>query len=411
MADVEVAENDGAGSYSLVREQVNRDVVWLVSKLEETGHEAYVVGGAVRDLVLGLTPKDYDVATSASPEEVCQAFGRRRARIIGRRFRIVHVRVRSRVYEVSTFRREPTAEERRGREDDDGVMLWRDNVFGTLEEDAFRRDFTINALYLDVTGDQGVIDYVGGLEDIRSGWVRMIGDENVRIPEDPVRNLRALKLAGTYGFEVDSALKAAIPKYSELIQASSRYRLFEELLKILMIPHSYAIFQLFSDYGFLDHFLPKVSALWSSQTGQILQKLLRGRDRRLANGGYTEAKTLALATLCFPYVASLLQEYEDLEDLWSLHDGLERTCREAVVEVLYPLTVPRFLSARVRDVILLMPRFKIGRQPRRLQRHPEYKYARELFLLLVEVFGWDKELADRWPSPPKSNSKRKRGRR
>ena len=137
----------------------------IIGQLVDGGFEAYIVGGAVRDLLMGLEPKDYDIATAASPEDIRRVFGRRQSRIIGRRFRLVHVYAGSEIYEISTFRREPSAGERRERLNDDGVMIWRDNEYGTLEQDAERRDLTVNALYYDPVGERGIIDFVGGVRD------------------------------------------------------------------------------------------------------------------------------------------------------------------------------------------------------------------------------------------------------
>ncbi|MBQ2335250.1 MAG: polynucleotide adenylyltransferase PcnB, partial [Victivallales bacterium] len=174
--------------------KVNPSAVKVVSYLVQNGYEAYLVGGAVRDLLLGCEPKDYDITTNATPEEVRAIFGRRNCMVIGRRFRLAQVRIGGEEFEVSTFRRKPTQEERKGRYEDDGVMIWSDNEFGTLEDDVQRRDFTVNALYMDLVGTRGIIDYTGGIQDLKDGIVRTVGDPEERFEEDPVRMLRALKL-------------------------------------------------------------------------------------------------------------------------------------------------------------------------------------------------------------------------
>ncbi|MBP5640972.1 MAG: polynucleotide adenylyltransferase PcnB, partial [Victivallales bacterium] len=193
-----------------LRNKIRGSAIQVVKRLVDNGHEAYIVGGAVRDLLLGYTPKDVDITTSATPEQVREVFGRRQCIIIGRRFRLAHVRMGDEIYEVSTFRREPTAEERRGRLDDDGEMIWNDNQFGTLEDDAMRRDFTVNALYFDPIGERGIIDLVGGREDLKNKVVRVIGDAKTRFIEDPVRMLRALKLVGMYGFSMTQDTEEAL---------------------------------------------------------------------------------------------------------------------------------------------------------------------------------------------------------
>lgn len=383
----------------------------ILNELSRHGYEAYLVGGAVRDLLLGIEPKDYDISTSARPEEIRKVFGRKRARIIGRRFRLVHLRADGDIYEISTFRREPSAEERSARAEDDGVMLWRDNVYGTVEQDAFRRDFTVNSIYYDLNGaDGGILDFTGGVPDLEAHRVRMIGDEDRRLVEDPVRLLRALKLVSQYGFHLEEDLEQAIHRHADLIGRSSRARLFEELLKILAKPYSLAMLSVCREHGLLPRFWPNLDAIWDERQGELLRHMLASRDRRLDAGDYTLAKTLILATLSFVPVAESLGMSLPSGRLWEPEPGLERLCRNEILKFLEPFPVPRFLSARARDVILLMPRFFSREQPDRTLRHPEYKYARELFLILAEVFDWDHELVSAWPPPP-PRSRRGGGRR
>lgn len=384
-----------------IRDNIHPGARRIVESLVKAGFEAYIVGGAVRDLLLGLHPKDYDIATSATPEEVRELFGRRRARIIGRRFRIVHVYDGGDCFEVSTFRREPGEEERKGRQTDDGVMLWRDNTYGSLEEDARRRDFTVNSLYYDIHADpeHSVVDHVGGLEDLRRGHVRATIAARRQLEEDPVRILRALKLVGQYEFQLAEETDEAVRELADRIALSSRARLFEELLKILGKPYAFRTFQAFHQHGFLDHFWPNFGRLWNSADGELMQAMLAERDRQMATRDYTQAKTLMIATLCLPAAARDIGG--DPRHLWEHDMGLERPCRDAVVEFMKPFPVPRFLSARSRDVLLLLPRFAQADDPsRRLQRHPEYKYARELFLLWGRCVGLPDEDLARWPEPP-----------
>ncbi len=267
-------------------DQVDAQVAWIIQHLREHGYEAYVVGGAVRDLLLGLEPKDYDIGTSATPEEVVSVFGRKNTRIIGRRFKLVHLFVKGKCYEISTFRREPSPDERCGRPTDDGVMLWRDNQYGTVEQDAHRRDFTINALYLDLFGESPIVDYQGGLEDIEKRRVRMIGDADERLQEDPVRLLRALKLVGIYGFSLETELEQAIAKHVHLLAHASCSRLFEEFLKILLSAHSCNTFDVFQRMGLLDYFVPAMANIWQSHQGEYMRALLSARDRRMVRGLY-----------------------------------------------------------------------------------------------------------------------------
>lgn len=364
----------------------------------DNGFEAYIVGGAVRDLLMDIAPKDYDIATSATPEDVRRVFGRRRSRIIGRRFRLVHVYAGPEIYEVSTFRRAPSANERRERLDDDGVMIWRDNEYGTLEQDAERRDLTVNALYYDPVGDRGIIDLVGGVRDLEERCARAIGDAATRLEEDPVRMLRALKLVGLFGFHLDVDLEDALRQRVERIALASQNRLFEELLKILATNRSAAILEAFHRYGLLRHYWPALAALWDSPAGEQTRLLLAERDRRVNGGEYSSSKALALATACLPYVISRLGGPGG-DDLWEHDPAKEHHCREAVQEFFQPFPVSRFFVARVRDIILLLPRFAERIRVSRLARHPEYKYGRELFVILGHVCGWPEERLAGWPPP------------
>jgi len=358
------------------------------------------VGGAVRDLLLGIEPKDYDIATSASPEEVRDVFTRRRSRIIGRRFRLAHVYDHGEVYEVSTFRREPTAEERCVREGDDGVMLWRDNAYGNLEEDARRRDFTVNALYFDVVGDRGIIDFVGGVADLESKTVRAIGDDTaMRMAEDPVRLLRALKLVGLFGFSLEPGLEQTVREQGETIRLASANRLFEELLKILGNARGDAILEAFHEHGFLTWFWPRLEEIWNEPPGELLRALLAERGRRLATYcDYPPSKALLLATLMLaPMRADLGGDVPG--ELWEGQPGLEHACRNLVHGFMDPFPISRFLSARARDICMLLPRFQTNAKRGRVARHPEYHYGYELYSLWLVVQGRSQdELAD-WPRP------------
>lgn len=373
---------------------VNKNVRFILGRLNERGHEAYIVGGAVRDLLLGRDPKDFDISTSATPQEIKDAFGRS-ARIIGRRFRLAHVRIDRVCYEVSTFRREPTVEERTSREGDDGVMIWRDNQYGNLEQDALRRDFTVNALYFSPLSDPPYRDFCQGLRDLEAGVVRAIGPPATRLAEDPVRIIRALKLTAEYGFRLSEELIEPLGQSASMLHRCSKARLFEELLKIFQKPYSSATFGALHQHHGLAAFLPAMSSLWSSPTGECVQGMLAIRDARLSKPNYSNSRALALATACYASACDKLGV--EAGDLWSYSPGLERALRDAVIEFFYPLPVPRVLTARTRDVLLLLPRFRQNRGRQKLVSHPEYRYARELYSILTEYFGWDAKRIDGWP--------------
>jgi poly(A) polymerase len=379
-----------------IRDKIRPAVRDIVGQVVDSGFEAYIVGGAVRDLLIGIEPKDYDIATAATPEDVRRIFGRRRSRIIGRRFRLVHVYAGPEIYEVSTFRREPSADERRERLDDDGIMVWRDNEYGTLEQDARRRDFSVNALYYDPVGDRGIIDFVGGVRDLEERCARAIGDPGMRLDEDPVRMLRALKLVGQFGFHLEPSLDLALRPRVDRIALASQSRLFEELLKILATGRASSVLTAFQQHGLLTHYWPALASVWETPVGDQTQRLLAERDRRLEAGSCSSSKALALATACLPYVVSCLGG-TDVGGLWAHDPAVEHRCRAAVHEFLRPFPVSRFLSTRVRDILLLLPRFINRSRVSRLVRHPEYKYGRQLYGLLGCLCGWPEDLLADWP--------------
>ena len=223
------------GEHSIHRADLSNGALRVCEGLQKEGYAAFVVGGAVRDLLLGRHPKDFDVATSATPEQVKSAF--RRSRIIGRRFRLVHVMFGSETVEVSTFRAHHTnLEDSDGSADEHGRLL-RDNVFGSQEDDAIRRDFTINALFYDSERDE-VWDYQNGMADLKAKRLAIIGDPAARYREDPVRMLRAARLSAKLGFSIEPKTEAPIAKLASLLDNVPSARLFDEILKLLLSGHS-----------------------------------------------------------------------------------------------------------------------------------------------------------------------------
>jgi poly(A) polymerase len=381
----------------------------VIEKLADDGYTAYLVGGAVRDLLLDIDPKDYDIATDATPEQVKEVFGRR-SRIIGRRFRLVHVYMQDGVYEVSTFRREPTAEERKGREADDGVMVWSDNQFGSERDDAFRRDFTVNAMYFNpLSDDDQIIDYVGGLDDLRAGRVRTIGEAATRLAEDPVRMLRACKLQGQYGFTLEPSVATAMAEQASSMELASQARRLEELYKILHKPFTRPTFTACYEGGILDFILPELAAAWESPEGQFCRELLGARDKLLAEGDIYPSRVTGLATLALPFLDS--RGEGDVHELWHNAAGTDRRIRQRLRRFYQLYQLPRAMSAKVRDVLLLQPKFYDGRGAKRIMSHPEYSRARDMFRTFVTGAQLDPELLERWPLIPDSEKKKQKPRR
>lgn len=383
---------------------VDKGALSIIETLQGAGHTTYLVGGAVRDFLLNIEPKDYDISTTATPEEVKKLFGRS-ARIIGRRFKIVHIYKSRNVYEISTFRRMPTEEERKGRFDDDGLMVWRDNEWGTPEEDAFRRDFTANALFMDPLDNNKIIDYCGGIDDIDNGVVRSLGEPAVRFEEDPVRMLRALKLVGQYGFKLEESVAEAIKNLNDKICLVSQRRLYEEILKITYKPYSASTFQACHEASLLKYLLPEMDTLLSSPDASMLLDLIGNRDEKISNGS-SLSRAFSLAVMCYRHVELSLNPESKFGDGWETFDGIDLKVREAVEEFLQPYHVTRLVSARVRDVLLLQRRFKIMKGKNKTRRHPEFHYAWLLFNTLADSLQWPKEVTEPWENDDKLINKR-----
>ncbi len=247
--------------------QIDRDALEVIARLQEMGHEAFLVGGGVRDLLAKKRPKDFDISTSAKPEEIKQIF-RRQCLLIGRRFRLAHIRFGQKVIEVSTFRAGENADE----------LIVRDNEWGNAEQDATRRDFTINGLFYDPKNHQ-VIDYVGGWDDIHKGILHTIGDPNVRFRQDPVRMIRCLKFRARFGFEISPDTFKALQVCREEIMKSAPARVLEELLRMLESGNAEPFFRMLHEEGFLDMLLPWLDHFLSGTHGKDVMQLLKAADQ------------------------------------------------------------------------------------------------------------------------------------
>lgn len=245
---------------------VDPDALSAIRRLQQAGYTAYLVGGGVRDLLLGRVPKDFDIVTDARPNQIKRLF--RNAFIIGRRFKLVLIMFGKKQIETATFRRDPPPPDaRRGRGADGALYQRSDNEFGTPEEDAFRRDFTVNALFWD-SRDESIVDYTGGLRDLKSRTLRCIGDPEIRFREDPVRMLRAVRLSSRLGFNIHADSVRAISRYASELSAASRPRLFEEMLRLFTFEHAEESFAKLHGTGLMRHLLPDVDAYIARSGGK-----------------------------------------------------------------------------------------------------------------------------------------------
>ena len=378
-----------------LRKKVVKYAVGIVSSLQEAGYEAYIVGGAVRDLYLNRSPKDYDISTNATPEQIRKVFGRRSARIIGKRFKLVHLRVGREIVEISTFRRSPSQNKQKRRENTPDSLIFPDNEFGNVEEDAERRDFTVNSLYYDPTADE-VKDFIGtGLSDLSDKLVRVIGDPLTRFEEDPVRMLRALKLVGQYGFKMNPETSKALKKSLSLISHISVSRLSLEFEKIMLSPYSVEILDALYRFGLLKHFLPFVNAKWETEAGTYMRQLLTLKNQRMREHKYRNSISLSIAAMTLPFIEDEVG-FADAGALWENFYGISSSIRKEVNKVIAPLCFCKLVTASTVRMLLIQPDFVEGKNEDLLSERG-YQHARELMILQNEIMWHDDELEDMWP--------------
>jgi poly(A) polymerase len=357
--------------------------------LQQAGFKAYVVGGAVRDLIAGIEPKDFDVATDATPDEVRTLF--RRARIIGRRFQIVHVMQGAETLEVSTFRAAHDADTLK---DEHGRVL-RDNVWGNMEEDAARRDFTVNALYYDPTTGQ-VFDYHHGVRDLQRKTLRMIGDPRARYREDPVRMLRAVRLSAKLDLRLDPQVQAPIREMAELIENVPAARLFDEMLKLLFSGHAVECVKRLRADGLHHGLLPLLDVILEQPLGEKFVLLaLADTDKRIRAGKRTSPGFL-FATLLWHEV---LANWETRKKAGEIPVPALHAAMDEVLDTQgEKLAITRRIAGDIKDIWLLQPRFEKrgGRAPFRLVEQPRFRAAWDFLHLRAASGEAPQELSDWW---------------
>ena len=381
--------------HNVSRKDISPNALRVLYRLREAGFSAYLVGGAVRDLLVGGHPKDYDVATDATPEQVKQQF--RNCRLIGRRFRLAHVVFGREIIEVATFR--ANVDDGSGdRELHEGGRLLRDNVYGLIEEDAIRRDFTANALYYGIE-DFSVRDYTGGFEDVQNRLLRLIGDPETRYREDPVRMLRAVRLAAKLDFEIEAATAAPIPQLAPLLAEAAPARLFEECLKMFLSGHAVASFLKLEKHGLLPALLPEsAAALQSNRSGALrtmLMEGLRGTDERVANDEPVSPAFL-FALLLWPAYCRALMALQ----AQGMHavEAERRAADRVTVHQLTTLALPRRFSLPMQEIWLLQSRFSQRQRKRvfRLLAHPRFRAAFDFLVLRMAASPEHAEDVEFW---------------
>ena len=367
------------------REKVDPNAFDVLTKLKGAGFQALLVGGCVRDLLLGAVPKDFDVATSATPEQVRRLF--RRSRMVGRRFKIAHVRYGRNIIEVSTFRKAPDENEKANGQ---GVIL-RDNVYGALDEDAFRRDFTVNALYYD-PHEEEILDYVGGIKDIQKRRLRLIGEARRRLAEDPVRLLRALRFKAKLGFDIDEAITEHAAAVAVHLRDIPPARLFDEFSKMLLSGYAANAWRL------LQHTPIRQTLFPATPPDSLLVRLaMENTDRRIALGRPVTPGFLVAALLWDDYSARLKELTTHLGGK-SKSEAHEIAAHDSLAAQRRTIALPRRHAYFVTDVWRLQRHLE-ERRPKQAGKalgHPRFRAAYDFLMLRAEAGLVDQALADWW---------------
>lgn len=385
--------------HSISRRDIDKNALKVLYRLHNSGYLAHMVGGSVRDLMMGRTPKDFDVGTNARPNEIRRLFSN--SRIIGRRFRLVHVFFHDgSVVEVSTFRRDPDPEEQRGEPGE--LLITSDNTYGTPRQDAFRRDFTINALFYNVA-DYTVVDHVGGIEDLERKLIRAIGDPEVRFQEDPVRMLRACEFAGRLGFGIEARTQEAIHLHRKELEKASPARITEEIIQLLKCGRAGAAMQWMLELGLLEVLLPEAYAMLTAgerglgDFGQILPVIDRmvAEDRPLTDTGL-------LAALLLPKVMLRRLDIEATKGNPMRRAEIEAMIQEEVAPFFSRLTISNLRSQQALHALtgfqrLCEPQWSTHERVR-LARKPWFDDSLLLFEILVRATGEGYEALKEWQS-------------
>ncbi len=387
-------QKHGRRAHGIDRDKISSAALKTTEGLQTAGFDAYIVGGAVRDLMLGKVPKDFDVATNATPEQVRSVF--RRARIIGRRFRIVHVMFGAETIEVTTFRGSHLSDDGDAQVAESGRIL-RDNVFGNMEEDAERRDFTINALYYDPRTEE-VWDYHNGVPDIKARMLRIIGNPETRYREDPVRMLRAVRLSAKLGMNIDQASETLIPRLADLLQDVPPSRMFDEMLKLFMSGHAMESAAALRKHGLHHGVLPLLDVVLEQPMGERFVTLaLKNTDDRVLQDKPVSPSFL-FATLLWHEVLAAWQKYQaqGMKPLPALIDAMHDISDIQAEK----LAIPKRYSITMKEIWGLQPRFeqRAGQRPFRLLENERYRAGYDFLLLRCESGELPMELAEWWDS-------------
>ena len=378
--------------HQVSKTDISANALKVLNRLNSAGFQAYLVGGSVRDLLLHKAPKDFDVATNATPNQIRNLF--RNARIIGRRFKLAHILYHREIIEVATFRGHEPVDD--NQQTNDRGMLIRDNVYGTFEEDAWRRDFTINSLYYNIE-DSSIIDFTGGVKDIHQRLIRMIGDPVTRYQEDPVRMLRAIRFSAKLHFEIADETALPLLQLNSLINHISGSRLFDEITKLYQCGEAATVQRLLVKYGLFKQLFAQTEKLMESKypVNAFLVIALENTDTRIRDNKPITPAFLFAVLLWFPLMAKVEELIsQDIEPLPALDQAMSHVIREQNNVI----TIPKRFTQVIREIWLMQYRFpkRLGHRAYHLLGHPRFRAAYD-FLALRALSGDETmELAEWW---------------
>ena len=382
--------------HPISRANISPNALKVLYRLKDAGYQGHLVGGGVRDLLLGREPKDFDIATDAHPEDVRRLF--RNSRLIGRRFRLAHVQFGREIIEVATFRARHKEDNDGAQHIDDEGRIVRDNVYGTIEEDAFRRDFTVNALYYNIT-DFSVIDYTGGMDDLNAGMLRLIGDAETRYREDPVRMLRAARFATKLGFRLHPDTERQIMELSPLLGDIPPARLFDEMLKLFMGGHALANFEALRHYNLFGQLFPLTEQALTHEAEHfpltLISHGMENTDTRIQQG-----KPVTPAFLFAVFLWQPVRERAAQLEASGQHpaEALQHAGSQIIAEQAGVMATPRRFSLPMREIWMLQLRLerKGGRRSQRVLTHPRFRAAYDFLLLRGQAGEVPEELGQWW---------------
>lgn len=384
--------------HSISRKKISDNALKVLYRLHNAGYEAYLVGGGVRDILLGEQPKDFDIATNATPEQIKTLF--RNCRLIGRRFRLAHIMFGRDIIEVATFRGHHQEEEKNVSQQSKDGMLLRDNVYGSVDEDAERRDFSINAMYYNI-GDYSIHDYAGGIEDLEDRLIRLIGEPEVRYREDPVRMLRAARFAAKLDFDIEEDTAAPIEDLAPLLRDIPSARLYEESLKLLQAGCGLETYHLMREYNLFQQLFPIIAPHltkdYDSKTEQMLDLVLDATDQRIEEGKRVNPAFMFAAMLWYPMMehAVQLMATQNLSD----YDAVMEASNIILDEQVKATAIPRRHTATVREIWQLQLRLprRTGKRAYRLTELNKFRAGYDFLEMRGEIEGGEvAELAKWW---------------